>query len=141
LQKENMYPNKIAVVLKDDLQAWQKLNVSCFLASSVAIQFPETHGRPLVSASGTSYLPFFKHPILVYKADTAEKLKRVFTRAKERELNIGVYTTQLFSTHNEEDNLAEIAKCADADLDLAGIIIYGENKKVDKALDGLKFHE
>ncbi|MDQ1857004.1 hypothetical protein [Chryseobacterium sp. WLY505] len=26
-------------------------------------------------------------------------------------------------------------------LDLVGIIVYGENKKVGKALDGLKFHD
>ena len=38
------YANKIAVVIKDDLQTWQKLKVASFLASSVAIQFPETHG-------------------------------------------------------------------------------------------------
>ena len=134
------YTHKIAIVLKDDLQPWQKLNVSCFLASSVAIQFPETHGRALVSASGSAYLPFLKHPILVYKARSAEKLQRAFNRAQERELAIGIYTLNLFYTRDEEGNLAEIAAHKDKEFDLAGIIVYGENKKVDKALDGLEFH-
>ena len=40
------YDHKIAIVLSDDLLVWQKLNVTAFLASSVAIQFPETHGQP-----------------------------------------------------------------------------------------------
>jgi hypothetical protein len=135
-----MYDNKIAVVIKDDLQNWQKLNVTSFLASSVAIQFPETHGKALVSASGTAYLPFFKHPILVYKADTEEQLQRAFARAKDRELSIGIYSNAQFATKNEEQNLEEIGSCTDDNLDLVGIIVYGPNKKVDKALDGLTLH-
>jgi hypothetical protein len=135
-----MYENKIAVVLSSDLAYWQKLNVTAFLASSVAIEFRETHGAPLVSASGTVYLPFLKHPVLIYAAETDEQIKRAFKRARERDLHIGVYTKGLFATKNEEGNLAEVAKHTDDELDLAGIIIYGENKKVDKAIDKLKFH-
>jgi hypothetical protein len=135
-----MYDKKIALVIKADLLDWQKLNVTAFLASAVAIQFPETHGQAFTNASGTTYLPFIKHPILIYKADTAEQLKRAFTRAKERELQIGIYTEPLFSTKNEEGNHIEIAKHTDDDMPLVGIVIYGENKRVDKALDGLKFH-
>jgi hypothetical protein len=41
---------------------------------------------------------------------------------------------------NEEGNIGEISKHVDEKLNLAGIIIYGENKKVDKAIDKLKFH-
>jgi hypothetical protein len=135
-----MYDKKIAIVIKNDLAGWQKLNVAAFLASAVAIQFPETHGKAFTNASRSTYLPFIKHPILIYKADTDDQLKRAFQRAKEREIRIGIYTTPLFSTKNEEGNHIEIAKYTDEEQDLAGIILYGENKKVDKAIDGLKFH-
>ena len=135
-----MYENKIAVVILKDLDDWQKLNVTAFLASSIAISFADTHGAPLVSSTGTAYLPFLKHPILVYAAESGEQMKRAFSRAAERALHIGIYTRELFATKNEEGNIAEIAKHADADLDLVGIVIYGENKKVDKAVDKLKFH-
>jgi hypothetical protein len=134
------YENKIAMVIRDDLQTWQKLNVASFLASSVAIQFPETHGAKFVNASGSEYLPFIKHPILIYKADTHAEIKRAFQRAKERQLHIGIYTDALFSTKNEDGNHLEISKSSDDDQILAGIVIYGENKQVSKALDGLKFH-
>ena len=136
-----MYDKKIAIIIKNDLLNWQKLNVTAFLAGSVAIKFEETHGKALINASGSVYLPFIKHPILIYQADTDAQLRRAFNRAKERELNIGIYTYPLFSTKNEEGNLIEIAKYTDDEQDLAGIIMYGENKKVDKALDGLKLHE
>lgn len=134
------YDNKIAIVIKDDLQSWQKLNVASFLASSVAIKFPETHGKPFINASNSEYLPFIKHPILIFKAETQEEITRVFNRAKERELNIGIYTKPLFATKNEEENLIEIAKYKDEEQNLVGIIVYEDTKKVNKALDGLKFH-
>ena len=135
-----MYDKKIAIIIRNDLLIWQKLNVTAFLASSVAIKFEETHGKAFVTASGSEYLPFIKHPILIYKADTDADLRRAFTRAKERDLNIGIYTNPLFNTKNEGGNLIEIAKYSDDQQELAGIIIYGENKKVDKALNNLKFH-
>ena len=135
-----MYDDKVAMVIIDDLPVWQKLNVAAFLASSVAIKIPETHGRAFITASGTEYLPFLKHPVLIYKADDAAQIKKAFARAKERALQIGIYTRQLFATKNEEENLEEIAACRDEDPDLVGIIIYGENKKVDKAVKDLKYH-
>lgn len=135
-----MYDKKISIIIKSDLAVWQKLNVTAFLASSVAIRFQETHGRAFVNGSGSEYLPFIKHPILIYKADNDTQLRRAFNRAKERGLYIGIYTSPLFNTKNEEENLVEISKYTDDEQELAGIIIYGENRKVDKALDGLKFH-
>ena len=135
-----LYENKIALIIKNDLHSWQKLNVASFLASSIAIKFPDTHGKAFINASGSEYLPFIKHPILIYKADNEDELKRVFNRAKERKLYIGIYTEPLFSTKNELENHIEIAKSSDENQVLVGIAIYGENKKVGKALDGLKFH-
>lgn len=135
-----MYDNKIAVIVRSDLQNWQKLNVAAFLASSVAINHPETHGHSFVNASGSAYLPFIKHPILIYSADDSAQLTRAFQRAKDRKLSIGIYTMPLFGTKNEEENLQEIAAQTDETQNLAGIILYGENRKVDKAISGLKFH-
>lgn len=136
-----MYDKKVAIVIKDDLLPWQKFNVVSFLAGSIAIEFPETHGNKFITADQEEYLAFIKHPTLIYKADNAEKLQRAFHRAKDRELAIGIYTQQLFATRSGEENVLEIAKHTADNLDLVGMIVYGENKKVDKALDGLKFHE
>ncbi|WP_422359455.1 DUF2000 family protein [Reichenbachiella sp.] len=134
------FENKIAIIVKNDLLNWQKLNVASFLASSVAINFPETHGKPFINASQSEYLPFIKQPILIYKADDQPQMDRVFSRAKERNLSIGIYPYSLFSTKNEEQNHLEMSKLTDDCSSLVGIVIYGENKKVNKALDGLMFH-
>ncbi|BDD09518.1 hypothetical protein FUAX_19500 [Fulvitalea axinellae] len=135
------YENKVAMVIKNDLMDWQKLNVASFLASSIAVKFPETHGKPFINASESEYLPFIKHPILVYKADDQAQIDRAFQRAKQRDLSIGIYIKPLFSTKNEDENHVEIGKCTDETQELVGIIVYGENKKVNKALNGLKFHD
>lgn len=71
-----IYENKIAIVLIRDLKEWQKLNVASFLASSIAIQFPETHGKEFVNASGSTYLPFLKHPIMIYAANSSDEIMR-----------------------------------------------------------------
>jgi len=134
------YDHKIAIVLSDDLLIWQKLNVTAFLASSVAIQFPETHGQPFVTASKSTFLPFLKHPILVYRAEGPDEVRKAFERAQERGLHLGIYTRSLFATKNEAENVAELARLTDQEHELVGIILYGENKQVDKALKGLKFH-
>ena len=134
------YDEKIAIVIIDDLPVWQKLNVAAFLTSSIAIKFPETHGRPFITASGTEYLPFIKHPLLIYKAADAAQIRKAFIRAKERGLHVGIYTQQLFATKNEEENLREIASVDEETLELVGIVIYGDDKKVDKAVKDLKYH-
>lgn len=137
----SMHTNKIAIIVRNDLQTWQKLNVAAFLASAVAIEFPELHGKHLVTASGNTYLPFLKQPMLMYKAEDKEQIQRALKRAKERELNIGIYAYPLFSTLTEEENLTQTARFTDDEQDLVGLVIYGENKKVNKAIDGLKFHD
>ncbi len=135
-----MYDHKIALVLSGDLLEWQKLNVTAFLASSVAIQFPETHGQPFVTASQSTFLPFLKHPILVYRAEGPAEVRKAFERARERGVHLGIYTRTLFATKNEEENIAELRRLPDEEHELVGIVLYGENKQVDKALKGLKFH-
>ncbi|MDB5555782.1 MAG: hypothetical protein JWL86_5766, partial [Rhizobium sp.] len=40
------FDTKIAVVIRTDLEAWQKLNVACFLAGGIAAAFPECIGEP-----------------------------------------------------------------------------------------------
>lgn len=129
------------MVILNELANWQKLNVASFLTSSIAIAFPESHGAPLTDAEGNAYLPFLKYPVLVYKAETQDQIKRAFNRARDRQLHVGIYVRELFATKNEAENLEVISRYPTEELSLVGIIVFGESKKVDKALDGLRLHE
>jgi len=50
------FDTKIAVVIRTDLEPWQKLNVASFLTSGIAAAFPQCIGEPYEDGSGTKYL-------------------------------------------------------------------------------------
>src|SRR5437763_3490760 len=76
---------KIAVVVRDDLAGWQRLNVTAFVVSGIAAKFSETIGEDYADASGQTYLPMFGQPVLVYSAD-ADALTAAHGKAVERGL-------------------------------------------------------
>ncbi|GHF78486.1 hypothetical protein FHX82_004441 [Amycolatopsis bartoniae] len=130
---------KIAVVVRDDLATWQRLNVTAFLVSGIAARFPETVGEPYEDASGQEYLPMFGQPVLVYQAD-AGGLRVAHGQALARELAVAVYTEELFATGNDVDNRAAVRAVATEKLALVGIAVHGSRNAVDKSLKGLPLH-
>lgn len=46
-----MFDTKVALIVRDDLAAWQKLNVVAFLATGVAAEAPEALGEPYEDAA------------------------------------------------------------------------------------------
>ena len=133
------FDTKIAVVLRDDLAAWQKANVTAFLVSGIAGTVPDLVGEPYRDASGNEYLPMFVQPVLVYQAD-APALRRAYERALGRDVSMAIYTADLFETGHDEANRAAVAVVPADELDLIGIAFRAERKTVDKVVDGLRFH-
>jgi len=133
------FDTKIAVVIRTDLEAWQKLNVASFLAGGVAAAFPECIGDNYEDGSGTSYLSLIGQPILVYGADRAA-LSRALDRALARGVKPALYTEDMFRTTHDAANREVVKAVARADLNLVGLAMRAERKVVDKIVDGLKFH-
>jgi hypothetical protein len=133
------HDTKMAVVVRENLAAWQKLNVTAFAVSGVAATEPHTVGEPYVDASDVRYLPMFGQPVLVFAATQAE-LRKAHRRALERGLVMSVYPEDLFGTFNDDDNRAVVRKIATDDLILAGLCVYGTRADVDAALKGLSLH-
>jgi hypothetical protein len=133
------FDTKIGIVVRDDLAAWQKLNVTAFLASAVAGGRPEVIGERYQDGSGTDYLPMFRQPVLVYTA-TAGELRTVHGRALARQLHMGVYIEEMFKTGNDGDNRAAVRAVAVTELDLVGLVVYGPRNGLDKVLKGLRLH-
>ena len=130
---------KIAVAVRDDLETWQKLNLTAFVVSGLGIEHPDLIGEPYVDGSGRVELPKFGIPVLVYAGD-GDGIRRAFLRAVGRDLTVSVYTDDLFVTGNDIDNRAAVADVATEDLAVAGFAVAGEGKQVDKVFDKLKFH-
>jgi len=134
------FETKVAVVVRDDLAAWQRLNVTAFVMSGVVAQAGrESIGEDYVDADGGRYLPLLVQPALVFAADGA-KLQTVRERAERREVPIAVYTSEMFATGNDADNRAAVRAVAAADLDLVGIGLRAPHRDADAILRGLKRH-
>ncbi|SOD85617.1 DUF2000 domain-containing protein [Streptomyces sp. Ag109_G2-15] len=130
---------KIAVLLREDLEPWQRLNVTAFLVSGLGSQVPEVIGDPYEDADGVSYLPMFRQPVLVFEGGK-ETLKAAHARALSRALPRAVFTADLFTTGNDRDNRAAVRAVPTAELDLVGLAVYGPRNGVDKLLKGARMH-
>jgi hypothetical protein len=133
------FDTKIAVVIRADLEVWQKLNVTAFLAGGIAAAFPECVGEAYEDGSGTQYLSLIGQPILIYGADRPA-LTRALERALARGVRPAVYTVDMFKTTHDAANRAAVKAVARADLNLVGLAMRAERKVIDKIVDGLKFH-
>jgi hypothetical protein len=133
------FDTKIAVLIRTDLETWQKLNVASFLISGIAAAFPECVGDAYEDGSGTRYLALIGQPILIYGADRAA-LSRALGRALARNVTPALYTEDMFKTAHDVANRAAVKAVARADLNLVGLALRAERKVVDKIVDGLKFH-
>jgi hypothetical protein len=133
------FDTKIAVLLRDDLAIWQRLNVTAFLVSGVAGTAPELLGEPYEDADGTRYLPMFGQPVLVFQGDR-DVLTAAHRRALERGMLVSVFTEELFATGNDVDNRAAVRAVARDKLNLAGLAVHGPRNAVDKVLRGAVLH-
>lgn len=134
-----MFDTKIALIVRDDLATWQRLNVVAFLATGIAAAAPEMMGEPYVDALGRQYGNMAGLPMLVFAADLAG-LQRAHRQGIERELTLIPYVEAMFSTGHDAANRA-VFLAEDADnLNLVGIALRGPKKAVDKAIKGLALH-
>jgi hypothetical protein len=133
------FDTKIAVLLRDDLLTWQRLNVTAFLVSGLGSTTPEVIGAPYADADGVAYLPMFRQPVLVFEA-SKEQLRAAHDRALSRHLPMSVFTADLFATGNDRDNRAAVRAVTTAQLDLVGMALHGPRNAVDKVVKGARMH-
>lgn len=133
------FDTKIAIVVREDLPQWQKMNVVAFLASGVTAVADPVLGEDYVDGSGAKYLPMFRQPVLVFAA-TAQQLTKAHDKAMSRGLPTAIYTDEIFATDNDVDNRAEVAAVPTDELSLAGLAIYGARNAVDKTIKGIPLH-
>ena len=133
------FDTKIAIAVRADLQQWQKLNVTAFLASGIAASTGEVIGKPYEDDSGNTYLELFRQPVVVYAADTGT-LSQAHQRALTRQLPMAIYTMDMFTTGNDDDNRAVVRAVPAAELDFAGLAVHGPRNAVDKIFKGANLH-
>jgi len=133
------FDTKIAVLVRDDLEPWQRLNVTAFVVSGIVGAHPQLLGEPYEDADGTSYLSLLGQPVVVLEADAAT-IKAAHSRALGRQLPMTVYTREMFSTGHDAANRAVVRAVGRDDLDLVGIAVHGPRNAVDKTVKGARLH-
>jgi hypothetical protein len=135
-----MFDTKIALILRQDLAVWQKLNVAAFLASGIAAADPTVCGEAYRDAAGRSYTSMFAQPVLVFAADLPQ-LQNSHRIALTRSLTITPYVAAMFATGHDAANRAVFAEGEADRLDLVGLGLRGARKDIDKAVKGLRLHD
>lgn len=133
------FDTKIAVLLRDDLETWQRLNATAFLVSGLGTVLPEVVGEPYEDADGVPYLPMFRQPVMVFEGPK-QMLTTALDRTLSRSLPRTVFTYDLFATGNDRDNRAAVRAVPTAGLDVVGLAVYGPRNGVDKVMKGARMH-
>ena len=133
------FDTKVAILVRDDLKTWQRLNVTAFLASGITAASSHLVGEPYLDADDQHYLPLLGIPVLVFEGG-AEQLVAARERALRRELPVAVYTREMFRTGHDRANRAVVRAVSGAELDLVGLSVHGPRNGVDKILKGAHLH-
>lgn len=132
------FETKLAVILRDDIAMWQKLNVTAFLMSGIG-GTQNIIGEPYIDGSGVQYLPMAQQPIMVYIADR-DTMKELHKKALGKDVSMTIYSEELFKTYNDEDNRAVVAQYNTDELNLVGIGMIAKKNLIGKLTKGLSLH-
>jgi hypothetical protein len=140
MKETSMFDTKIAIVLRNNLASWQKLNVTAFLTSGIIAQNPDITGEPYRDRAGNLYNPLSIQPIIVLSAD-AETIAAVHRRSLERQVVTSLFIEEMFATGHDAANRVVFSEFAPEDAKVVGIALRADKKLVDKIVKGAKMHE
>lgn len=134
-----MFDTKIAIIVRDDLATWQKLNVTAFLMSGITGANPDLVGKVYKDKDGKTHLPMSVQPVIVLTG-AANVLTNIRNRANERGIETVAYIEEMFGTGNDEANRAVFAEHEAGEGNTVGVALRAEKKIVDKITKGAKMH-
>lgn len=134
-----MFDTKIAIVVREDLAVWQKLNVTAFLTSGVVGSDTGLLGERYEDAAGNLYTPLAIQPMIVLSAD-AKMINTIYRRALERSARLSLYVEDMFKTGHDAANRAVVRQYEPHEMNVVGLALREDKKTVDKITKGAKMH-
>jgi hypothetical protein len=134
-----VFDTKIAIVVREDLAVWQKLNVTAFLTSGIVGASAGLLGEPYEDAAGNSYNPLAVQPMIVLSADR-DTIGAIYRRAMERNARLSLYIHDMFATGHDAANRAAVKRYAPDAMDVVGLALREDRKTVDKITKGARMH-
>jgi len=134
-----MFDTKFVIVVREDLAAWQKLNVTAFLSTGVAAAKPGLIGETYRDAAGNVYHPMSVQPIIILSAD-ADTIARIHQRALQRDVPASLYIEEMFSTGHDTANREIFSRFSPENAKVVGLAFHTDKKIADKISKGAKMH-
>jgi len=134
-----MFDSKIAIIVRDDLATWQKLNVTAFLMSGITGANPDLIGGLYKDRDNNTYLPMSVQPVIVLSG-TANVLTNIRNRARDRGVETVAYIEEMFATGHDNANRAVFAEHGPDEFNTVGMALRADKKIVDKITKGAKMH-
>jgi hypothetical protein len=136
---DTLFDTKIAIVLRDDLAGWQRLNVAAFLMGGIVGGTPQIIGEAYRDAAGNIYSSLPIQPVIILCCDW-QNMSSIHLRALQRQVRIALYIEEMFYTGHDAANRAVFAQFAPRDSTLVGLALRAERKLVDKITKGARLH-
>ncbi len=134
-----MFDTKIAIVVREDLAIWQKLNVTAFLTSGIVGASEGLLGERYEDAAGNIYNPLVVQPMIVLSAD-ADAIRTIYRRAMDRGARLSLYIEDMFTTGHDAANRAAVKQYPPEAMNVVGLALREDKKVVDKITKGARMH-
>ena len=134
------FDTKIALIVRDDLEDWQKLNVTAFLMSGIVGANPDLIGEIYKDKDGKTHLPISRQPEIMLTG-AANVLTNIRFRADQRKVETVAYIEEMFNTGNDEANRGDFAEHEASEANTVGMALMADKKIVDKITKGAKMHK
>ena len=134
-----MFDTKIAMIIRDDLATWQKLNLTAFLMSGITGANPGIVGKTYQDRGGKRHLAMSVQPVIVLTG-TANVLTNIRKRANDTGIDTVAYIEEMFSTGHHDGNRAVFAEHDATEANTVGIALRADKKIVDKITKGARMH-
>lgn len=134
-----MFDTKIAIVVREDLAVWQKLNVAAFLTSGIIGADGSIIGERYEDAAGNTYNPLVVQPIIVLSADAA-RIAAIHRRAVHRGVRLSLYIEDMLTTGHDAANRAAVRRHRPDEMSVVGLALRDDRKTVDRITKGARMH-
>ena len=134
-----MFDTKIAIIIRDDLAIWQKLNVTAFLMSGITGANPGIVGKTYQDRGGKRHLAMSVQPVIVL-AGTANVLTNIRNRANDTAVDTVAHVGEMFSAGHDDANRAVFAEHDATEAKTVGTALRADKKIVDKITKGARMH-
>lgn len=134
-----IFDTKIAVVVREDLAVWQKLNMTAFLTSGIVGATDGLLGEAYQDADGNRYNALVIQPVIVLAADK-DGIRKIYDRAMSRSIRMSLYIEDMFKTGHDAANREAVRQYTPDAMDVVGLALREQRKLVDKITKGGRMH-